>query len=118
MTEIKMMIDGEEYTKEQFRKDTIRMFDACRYDGDNMGEMNCKNVFCNNCPLNGCCGTGMHKIFEKIRIIYNWSQENPVITNKDMLKKTFGDDVFSHNVLLREWLDKEYKEPKGEEKNG
>lgn len=42
--------------------------------------------------------------------MHKWAKVHPVFTNEDMLKKTFGDDVFS-NVLLSEWLDEEYKEP-------
>ena len=113
MDEIKVIINDEEYTESQFEKDIVRMFDKYRYaDSEHMGENSCKDVVCENCPLDGCCG-------ERIRIVYNWAKVHPVITNKDMLKKTFGKDVI-HYIEARsykeEWLDEEYKEPSKQSK--
>ncbi len=120
MDNIRVIVDGKEYAQEQFEKDMIRMFDAYRYDDDHMGEMNCKDVSCTNCPLNKYCDVSRPKTFEEIKIIYRWAQEHPLITNFDMLKKTFGNDVI-HYVETRpykeKWLDEEYKKPKGGNKN-
>jgi hypothetical protein len=126
MTEFKVIINGEEYTESQFEKDIARMFDS--YRNDHMGSMNCDGVYCGDCPLHfnfKRCDEPESKSFERIRIVYNWAQEHPVITNKDMLKKTFGKDVI-HYIEARpykeEWLDEEYKEPSkeqnGDKKNG
>ena len=117
MAEIKVMIDGKEYAKEQYEKDMIRMFDAYRYDNDHMGEMNCKDVGCSNCPLKEYCDVSRPKTFEEIKIIYKWAQEHPVFTNKDMLEKTFGEYALNHisSSLYRDlWLKQEYKEPSKE----
>ena len=123
MAEIKVMIDGKEYTKEQFKKDLVRMFDICRKSNGNdkdIGKATCRGVGCDDCPLYSCsCSSEDSKAdsFEIIKIVHEWAIEHPVITNKDMLKKTFGKDVI-HYIEARpykeKWLDEEYKEPKGE----
>lgn len=115
---IKVVINDEEYTEEQFKRDITRMFDKYRYaDSEHMGEDGCKDVVCENCPLDGCCGARRHNMFERIRIVYNWAKVYP--TNKDMLEKTFGEDALIKSPLYEEWLKQEYKGPnKGEKKNG
>lgn len=140
MDEIKVIINGEEYTPDQFRRDAVRMFDKYRYDdSEHMGENGCKDVVCDNCPLDGCCGARRHTIFERIKIIYDWAKAHPVITNRDKLKEVFNveltkeyelflsymrpipnpySDPFYYfgeewiNKSIEEWLDEEWKDPK------
>lgn len=118
MANIKVMIDGKEYTQEQFRKDLVRMFDTLRKrNSERMGSIHCADMECRDCPLTMCIeNTDDMEIryLACFKDVYEWAQENHIPTNRDVLKKTFGDDVFSH-VLLSEWLDKEYKEPIKEE---
>lgn len=127
MADVKVIIDGNEYSEEEFRKDLIRMLDAYRDKDAQMGVPECSGVECYVCPLykNSCCKRRTTNSFKTIGLVYNWAKEHPVITNKDMLKKTFGKDVI-HYIEARpykeEWLDEEYKEPskeqKGDKKNG
>jgi hypothetical protein len=118
MTEFKVIINGEEYTESQFEKDIARMFDS--YRNDHMGSMNCDGVYCGDCPLHFNfkeCDEPKSKSFERIRIVYNWAQEHPVFTNKDMLERTFGKDVLDYiksSLYGDLWLKQEYKEPSKE----
>lgn len=50
---------------------------------------------------------------ETVKIVHKWAKMNPIITNKDMLKKTFGNDICTR-IFERDWFDQEYKKPKGE----
>lgn len=66
---------------------------------------------------------------EAEEIIMKWAEENPIMTNADMLKKVFGFDVNRDDCLfgeseeckthsacatcpLKNWWNQEYKEPK------
>jgi hypothetical protein len=115
MAEIKVIVNGEEYTEDQFKRDIARMFDAYLKNSDR------NDVFCWHCPLhdklcNTPCNVTKVKYFDLIKFVYEWAKEHPVLTNGDMLKKTFGDDWFRHigTRFSQDWLDKEYKEPKEE----
>lgn len=116
MAEIRVLVDGNEYSEEKFRKDLIRMLDAYRDKDAQMGVSECYGVSCDVCPLckNSCCERRTTNSFKTIGFVYEWAKEHPVITNKDMLKKTFGKDVI-HYIEARpykeKWLDEEYKEP-------
>lgn len=141
MDEIKVIINDEEYTKNQFEKDLVRMFDSYRYDdSEHMGENGCKDVVCNNCPLDekSCGAVKKFKSFDTIKIIYEWAKAHPVITNRDKLKEVFnvelikGYELFLSyqrpsptafrdpfdfdeewiNKSIEEWLDEEWKDPK------
>jgi hypothetical protein len=122
MANVKVTIDGKEYTEEQFRRDVIRMFDSCR-DSDCsecMGSTTCNGVGCDDCPLYSCsCSSEDSKAysFEIIKIVHEWAIEHPIIRNRDMLIKTFGDDVLKYidvEAYKDRWMFKEYKKPKGE----
>ena len=114
MDEIKVIVNGEEYTEDQFKRDIARMFDVYLKNSD------CNDVFCWHCPLhdelcNTPCRTAKVKYFDLIKFVYKWAQEHPVLTNGDMLKKTFGDDwIHIGTSFGQDWLDKEYKKPKEE----
>ena len=122
MADVKVLVNGNEYSEEKFRKDLIRMLDAYRDKDAQMGVPECYGVECNVCPLckNSCCKRRTTNSFKTIGIVYEWVKEHPIITNKDMLKKTFGKDVI-HYIETRpykeKWLDEEYKKPKGESEN-
>ena len=52
---------------------------------------------------------------ERIDVIEKWSAENPVVTNRQMLKEIFGIDTDNQVIKLYDtWLDKEYKAPEDE----
>lgn len=116
MAKVKLTIDDKEYTEDQFQRDLVRMFDAYR-DSDWMGSPSCYGVDCGDCPLSNktnisVCTITKGKVFDLIKLVYDWAQEHPVFTNKDMLRKTFGKDVI-HYIEARpykeKWLDEEYK---------
>lgn len=136
--------NGEVYTEEQFKKDFIRMMDSVRFeDSISMHTTTCSGVICENCYIARSCS---HKItdigstsYKVIEDVYNWSQEHPIVTNRDKLKEVFGFDKiccnFSKNQLkivyqgisriftcddddiwdISEWFEEEYKEPKKDE---
>ncbi len=123
MTDIKVIVDGHEYSESQFKKDLVRMFDGCRNEySEYMGTSRCTDVKCENCPLPSCLemyDQMKSKCFQGIKDVYEWAQENPIVTNKDKLKETFGEDVFNHIcaiVFEHDWFDQEYKDPKGDQK--
>lgn len=70
MNKIKVTIDRKEYADHQYNKD---------------GKIACNRVDCRKCPLGG-----------ENSLIAELAQENHIITNKVMLEKAFGDDVFDH----------------------
>ena len=119
---IKITFDnGEEYTEEQYKKDYVRMMDSLRQDS--FGEKNCQGVDCGNCPLlkETCSYQGRensyYRCLETVKIVHNWAKAHPIITNEDMLKKTFGDEVLNYieaEAYEDGWMSKEYKDPKGE----
>ena len=121
---IKITFDnGEEYTEEQYKKDYVRMMDSLRQDY--LGAKNCLGVDCGNCPLlKKTCGykgneSSYYRSLETVKIVHNWAKAHHIVTNEDMLKKTFGNEVL---VYIEEeayrygWMSKEYKEPKGEKR--
>lgn len=94
-----------EMTKEEYKKNLIRMFDSLRTK--NKGEENCDGISCSNCPFNRkVCNTGKlifysFKAIEKaIEIVENWAKEHPIVTNADKFREVFGfeyDDVCDVN---------------------
>ena len=118
---IEIKIDDEIYTEEQYKKDYVRMMDSLRQDY--LGAKTCGGVDCGNCPLlKKTCGykgneSSYYRSLETVKIVHNWAKAHPIITNEDMLKKTFGNEVL---VYIEEeayrygWMSKEYKDPKGE----
>lgn len=123
MDEMKIIIDGKEYTEERFNKDIIRMFDEYRWkDSKYMGSNCCTSVSCNNCPLHSLCNETNHNSYYKIiKTVYDWAKEHPLQTNADKLIEIFGEDALHHINLIDSkeyWLKKEYKDPKGGKENG
>ena len=125
MAEVRVLVNGNEYTEEQFRKDLIRMLDVYRDKDAQMGVPECSGVECYVCPLykNSCCKRRTTNSFKTIVLVYNWAQEHPVVTNHDKLIKTFGNKNFNfilsslRNDMIDEygvWLNEEYKEPQEE----
>ena len=50
-----------------------------------------------------------------VRDMFSWLQEHPVLTNKDLLEKIFGDDVFDYiesTICQEDWMVEEYRYPK------
>lgn len=93
MAEIRVLVDGNEYTKEQFKKDLVRMFDICRKSNGNdedIGEATCRGVNCDACPLSSVCNTAKYMSFETIKTVHEWAQEHPIATNRDVLKRLLG----------------------------
>ena len=72
---------------------------------------------CLGCPLAGGrvdCDSIMaiKNPRERIAVVEKWSAENPVVTNRQMLKEVFGIDTDNQVIKLYDtWLDKEYKAP-------
>ena len=75
---------------------------------------------CLGCPLAGGrtdCDSIMEikNPRERIDVIERWSVENPVVTNRQMLKEVFGIDMRAQSIRLNEiWLNAEYKAPEGD----
>lgn len=86
MTDIRVVVNGDEYTEEKFKKDVARMFDTFR-DRDcseYMGSATCIGVDCDDCPLYSdfySCEDSKDDSFERIKIVHEWAIEHPVITN-------------------------------------
>lgn len=129
MANIKVMIDGKEYTKEQFRKDTIRMFDTLRKrNSERMGSRRCKDVECRDCPLTICIESTddmESRYFACFKDVHEWALKHPAVTNRDKMIETFGGAYF--NLIINyisdrsledydTWLNEEYKKP-NKEKN-
>lgn len=106
MDKLKAIIDGVEYTPDQFRRDAVRMFDYYRRrDSDYMGRMDCKNVRCNDCPLNNKgCNTTKLQTFESIKTVYEWAKTHPVITNRDKLKEVFNVELTKEYELFLSYM--------------
>lgn len=64
-------------TKEEYRKELIRMFDSLRKD--HKGETSCEGVECRDCPLyvaeNGC--RSLLSTVEVYNAVEKWSKEHP-----------------------------------------
>lgn len=125
MAEIRVLVNGNEYSEDQFRKDLIRMLDAYRDKDAQMGVPECSGVECYVCPLykNSCCKRRTTNSFKTIGLVYEWALKHPVVTNHDKLIKTFGNKNFNfilsslRNDMIDEygvWLNEEYKEPQEE----
>ena len=121
MANIKVMIDGKEYTQEQFRRDLIRMFDTLRKrSSERMGSIHCADMECRDCPLTICIESTddmESRYYACFKDVYKWAHEHPIATNRDVLKKTFGEDVFNHicaRVFEQDWFDQKYEEPSKE----
>lgn len=128
MAEIRVLVNGNEYTEDQFRKDLIRMLDVYRDKDAQMGVPECYGVSCDVCPLckNSCCERRTTNSFKTIGFVYEWALKHPAVTNRDKMIETFGGAYF--NLIINyisdrsledydNWLHEEYKEPKGENKN-
>lgn len=79
-------------TKEEYKRNLIRMFDSIR--DEYKGEENCAGVNCGyNCPFfMKVCGFGKVKfhVYEAIETVENWAKEHPVVTNADKFEEVFG----------------------------
>ena len=128
MAEIRVLVNGNEYSEDQFRKDLIRMLDVYRDKDAQMGVPECYGVSCDVCPLckNSCCKRRTTNSFKTIGLVYEWALKHPVVTNRDKMIETFGGAYF--NLIINyvsdasledydNWLHEEYKKPKGESKN-
>ena len=119
----------KQYKEEEYKRDLKRYLDENDWFYKS-GISDEKQYLCNGladcekCALASynkfhACSDFAFTSFDTIKKIFVWAQEHPIITNKDMLKKTFGDDTLDYikSMCYEEWLDKEYKEPKKEKKN-
>lgn len=123
MAEVRVLVNGNEYTVDQFQKDLIRMFDGIREENSEyMGTSRCTDVKCEHCPLPSCLelyDEMKSKCFEGIGYVYEWALKHPVTTNADKLKEIFGDDVFNYigsRLFHEDWLEEEYKKPSKEKR--
>lgn len=107
-------MDANEYIKEAYRM--------------------CSRYHCDECPARkGACIVSMSVSSSEaereryVSIVEKWSKEHPVITNREVFRKTFGDDQLHgiENIIentrnegianaLSAFLDREYEEIKGE----
>lgn len=80
------------------------------------------NEFCNGCPLDSesrgtsiNCPTFIEESpKEAEKIIMDWAEKHPVMTNRMKFKEVFGFDIASlfdvNNCRVAEWFNDEYKE--------
>lgn len=59
------------------------------------------------------------KQFEEsiVKDMFSWLQEHPVVANRDLLEKLFGNDVFDYiesTICQEDWMVEEYRYPKEE----
>lgn len=96
-------------TKEEYKKNLIRMFDSIR--DENKGDENCAGVNCgNNCPFYGkVCGMGQIKfhVYEAIEVVEKWAKEHPIKTNADKFKEVFGTEPTKDSCVHADKLCKE-----------
>lgn len=107
-------------TKEEYKKNLIRMFDSIR--DEFKGEENCAGVDCgNNCPFfMKVCGFGQIKfhVYEAIETVENWAKEHPIKTNAEKFKEVFGIEPETQACVIphiRKCENCEYYIPDGEE---
>ena len=127
MADIKVIIDGYEYSEEEFRKDLIRMLDVYRDKDAQMGVPECYGVECYVCPLYkaSCCKRRTTNSFKTIGLVYEWAIDHPVMTNEKKLEEVFGKEIIDEfgeyihfdSYGFYEWAGQEYKKPKGEHEN-
>ena len=88
-------------TKEEYKKNLIRMFDSIR--NEYKGDENCAGVNCgNNCPFYGkVCGMGQIKfhVYEAIEVVEKWAKEHPIMTNLEKFKEVFGTEPTTHTCV-------------------
>ena len=123
MDEIKVIVNGAEYSEDQFKKDVARMFDSYRNKNSlYMGSTNCEDVNCDDCPFK--CDESKANSFERLMMAYKWALKHPIVTNRDKMIETFGGAYF--NLIINyisyrsledydTWLNEEYKAPTKEE---
>lgn len=87
-------------TKEEYKKNLIRMFDSLRTECK--GEEICAGISCSDCPFNRkVCNAGklLFYSFEAIEIVENWAKENPIKTNAEKFKEVFGFKPYTKNCI-------------------
>lgn len=78
-------------TKEEYKRNLIRMFDSIR--DENKGDESCAGVGCGSCPFyEEVCSIGQVKfhVYEAIETVENWAKEHQIKTNADKFKEMFG----------------------------
>lgn len=83
----------------------------------------CNSIECSECIIDeksvekGCSCLKYAEDFPKETVdgVEQWSKEHPVITNGAKFEEVFGRTYMSLPSFVGEWLEQEYKEPKGEE---
>lgn len=75
-------------SKEEYEKTVIRMMDSIRKT--HKGELNCKGVVCEGCPMRGNCGPALEAAYSVIKIVEKWGKEHPIVTNADKYREVFG----------------------------
>lgn len=87
-------------TKEEYKRDLIRMFDSLR--DEYKGEERCVGLNCLSCPFNKkVCDKGKILIhsFEAIEIVENWAKEHPIKTNLEKFKEVFGTEPTTYTCV-------------------
>lgn len=73
---------------------------------------------CDMCDLHGRTTTCREFVRdypeEAVKIVEKWGNEHPVMTNGAKFEEVFGRTYMSLPSFVGEWLEQEYKEPKGE----
>lgn len=90
-------------TKEEYKKNLIRMFDSIRYEFK--GDENCVGISCSSCPFDGkTCNTGAPNFhaYEAIEIVEQWAKEHPIKTNADKFKEVFGVEYDAMNSCINQ----------------
>lgn len=82
----------------------------------------CSEMACFECPLNAlgfrghmCSYVCLCKPEEAEKIVFDWSKEHPIMTNREKFMKVFGFDLCATdcNENTTMWLNAEYKEQGG-----
>lgn len=64
-------------TKEEYKKEIVRMWDSLRTDSENKGYYGCVDVICKKCPLKDIRCSKPINAFKVIEAVEKWAKENP-----------------------------------------
>lgn len=78
-------------TREEYERTAIRMMDSVRKNKGYIGELNCKGVQCEYCPMRDACrDSRIETVYSVIEIVEKWGKEHPIVTNADKFREVFG----------------------------
>lgn len=120
---IKIEINGELYTSEQYQHDLHRFWDSIR-EKKYINEKTCIGVSCKKCILfqcdnpnlksfgEKCTGIDPHESLANVERVYMWAKAHPDprVTNRDKFIEIFGYNLPFNTVHeFGQWLNEEYE---------